>query len=159
MSMVLNSDPGNVKENHISTNKPPVRTVTLSFPPGYWPNSCRRWLRFPIDPREQLSHEMEGLGVWELPLCVYLYHRLWNSPKLTMHACVFSCFSRIQLFETPRTVAHQASLSMGFSRHEEYSGGLPFPLLQGIFPTQGSNSHLLHCTWILYHWATRGAPN
>ena len=48
MSMVLNPDPGNVKENHMSTNKPPVRTVTLSFPPGCWPNSCRRWLRSPI---------------------------------------------------------------------------------------------------------------
>ena len=31
-------------------------------------------------------------------------------------------------------------------------------LLQGIFPTQGSKphlQHLLHCRWILYHWATR----
>ena len=24
-------------------------------------------------------------------------------------------------------------------------------LLQGIFPTQGLNWHLLHCSWILYH--------
>ena len=30
-------------------------------------------------------------------------------------------------------------------------------LLQGIFPTQGLNLHLLHCRWILYHWATRDA--
>ena len=30
-------------------------------------------------------------------------------------------------------------------------------LLQGIFPTQEQNSHLLHCRWILYHWATRKA--
>ena len=27
-------------------------------------------------------------------------------------------------------------------------------LFQGIFPTQGSNRHLLHCRWILYRWAT-----
>ena len=27
-------------------------------------------------------------------------------------------------------------------------------LLQGIFPTQGSNPDLLHCRQILYHWAT-----
>ena len=27
-------------------------------------------------------------------------------------------------------------------------------LLQGIFPTQGSNLGLLHCRQILYHWAT-----
>ena len=26
---------------------------------------------------------------------------------------------------------------------------------QGIFPTQGSKLHLLHCRWILYCWATR----
>ena len=34
--------------------------------------------------------------------------------------------SRVQLFETPWTVAYQASLSMGFSR-QEYWSGLPFP--------------------------------
>ena len=31
-------------------------------------------------------------------------------------------------------------------------------LLQGIFPTQGSNLGLLHCRQILYRWATREAP-
>ena len=34
--------------------------------------------------------------------------------------------SRVRLFATPWTVAHQAPLSMGFSR-QEYWGGLPFP--------------------------------
>ena len=34
--------------------------------------------------------------------------------------------SHVQLFATPWTVAHQAPLSMGFSR-QEYWGGLPFP--------------------------------
>ena len=34
--------------------------------------------------------------------------------------------SRVRLFSTPWTVAHQAPLSMGFSRHE-YWNGLPFP--------------------------------
>ena len=33
--------------------------------------------------------------------------------------------SHVQLFATPRPVAHQAPLSMGFSR-QEYWGGLPF---------------------------------
>ena len=35
------------------------------------------------------------------------------------------------------------------------------PLLQGIFPTQGLNPRLLwplHCTWILYCWATGKVP-
>ena len=30
-------------------------------------------------------------------------------------------------------------------------------LLQGIFPTEGSNLHVLHGRWILYHWASREA--
>ena len=34
--------------------------------------------------------------------------------------------SRVQLFVTPWTVAHQAPTSMGFSR-QEYWSGLPFP--------------------------------
>ena len=34
--------------------------------------------------------------------------------------------SRVQLFVTPWIVAHQAPLSMGFSR-QEYQSGLPFP--------------------------------
>ena len=34
--------------------------------------------------------------------------------------------SCVRLFATPWTVAYQASLSMGFSRHEYWSG-LPFP--------------------------------
>ena len=34
--------------------------------------------------------------------------------------------SRVQLFVTPWTVAHQVPLSMGFSR-QEYWSGLPFP--------------------------------
>ena len=39
-------------------------------------------------------------------------------------ACVLSRFSSVQLFVIPWTVAHQAPLSMGFSR-QEYWGGLP----------------------------------
>ena len=31
-------------------------------------------------------------------------------------------------------------------------------LLQGIFPTQGSNPGLLHCRQILYHLSHRGSP-
>ena len=31
-------------------------------------------------------------------------------------------------------------------------------LLQGIFPTQGSNRGLLHCRWILYQLSHRGSP-
>ena len=32
-------------------------------------------------------------------------------------------------------------------------------LLQGIFPTQGSNPGLPHCMWILYQLSHQGNPN
>ena len=32
-------------------------------------------------------------------------------------------------------------------------------LLQGIFPTQGSNSGLLNCQWILYHLSYQRSPS
>ena len=54
------------------------------------------------------------------------------------------------------TVAHQALLSMGFSR-QEYWSGLPFPS-PGIFLTQGSNPGLLQCRQILYHLSHQGNP-
>ena len=43
--------------------------------------------------------------------------------------------SCVQLFVTPWTVAHQAPLSMGFSR-QEYWSGLPFPS-PGDLPNPG----------------------
>ena len=39
--------------------------------------------------------------------------------------------SRVRLFGTPWTVAHQAPPSMGFSR-QEYWSGLPFPSPGGL---------------------------
>ena len=45
--------------------------------------------------------------------------------------------------------------SMGFSR-QEYWSGLPLPS-PGIFPTQGSNSGLLHCRQTLYHLTHQGS--
>ena len=102
--------------------------------------------------------------------------------------------SRVWLFVTPWIAACQASLSMEFSRQEEWVA-IPFSrgssqlrieprtpalqadslpselpgkpqntgldslsLLQGIFPTQGSNWGLLHCRRILYQPSYRGSP-
>ena len=75
---------------------------------------------------------------------------------------VLSCFSRVQLFSTPWTVAHQAPPSMEFSR-QEYWSGLPFPSPGGgVFLTQGLNPGLLPCLlhrrWFLYHLSHQGSP-
>ena len=53
----------------------------------------------------------------------------------------------------PMTVAHQASLCLGLSR-QEYWSGLPCPPPGGL-PTQGTNWHLLH----LLQWHCLGSPN
>ena len=39
---------------------------------------------------------------------------------------LLNCFSRVRLCANPQTAAHQAPLSLGFSR-QEYWSGLPFP--------------------------------
>ena len=56
-------------------------------------------------------------------------------PKFECHASVLSCFSRASLFATLWTVAHQPSLSTGFSRQEFWSV-LPCPP-RGDLPNPG----------------------
>ena len=41
---------------------------------------------------------------------------------VSVSVCVLSCSSPVRPFATPGTVAHQAPLSMGFSRQEHWSG-------------------------------------
>ena len=89
--------------------------------------------------------------------------------------CCAESLSSVQLCNS-MTGAHQAPLSIGFSRQESWRGIKPrspvlqadslsseppgkpkntrvgsLSLLQGNFPTQESNQGLLHCRWILYH--------
>ena len=64
--------------------------------------------------------------------------------------------SRVQLLANPWTVAHQAPLSIGFSKLD--SGADCHSLIQGIFLTQGSNPGFLHCRRILYHLSHQGTP-
>ena len=60
--------------------------------------------------------------------------------------------SSVLLFSTPWTVAHQAPLSMGFSR-QEYWSGLPFPSL-GDLPDPGiePRSPAFQADSLLSHW-------
>ena len=58
-----------------------------------------------------------------------------SSSKLVVCVCMPSRFSLVRLFVTLWTVAHQASLSMGLSR-QEYWSGLPCPA-PGHLPDPG----------------------
>ena len=75
----------------------------------------------------------------------YLEHKvsLWKSSVLL----VVESLSHVWLFATPWTVAHQALLSMGFSR-QEYWSWLPCPP-----PGSKPISLMSHCIgrWVLYH--------
>ena len=75
-----------------------------------------------------------------------------------LHCLVFvvQSLSYIRLFVTPRTVACQVPLSMGFSR-QEYWSGLPFPS-PGICATQGSNPGLRNCRQTLYRLSHHRGP-
>ena len=58
--------------------------------------------------------------------CLVMPATYFQVVKLKQSACVLSCYSHVQLSETPWTVAHQVPLSLGFSR-QEYLSGLPCP--------------------------------
>ena len=73
--------------------------------------------------------------------CMLSRVQLFETPWTAAHQASLSFTISQSLFKTPRTVARQASLSMGFPR-QKYWSELPFPL-QGIFPTQGSNLGLM----------------
>ena len=64
--------------------------------------------------------------------------------------------SCLTLCDPMEYIACQVPLSMEFSRQDTGVGC--HSLLQGIFPTQGSNPGLLHCRQILYHLSHQGSP-
>ena len=83
-----------------------------------------------VQEQEVASHwscKLEGISSgWLVPIAVCVC------------VCVCVCvklLSRVRLFVTLWTVAHQAPLSMGFSR-QEYWSGLPFPS-PGDLPNPG----------------------
>ena len=64
--------------------------------------------------------------------------------------------SRVRLFATPRTVAHQSPPSVEFSR-QEYWSGLPFPS-PGDLPNSGIEPRSPHCRQTLYCLSHQGIP-
>ena len=81
----------------------------------------------------------------KLLLLCFIMHRN-NSAALL---CVCKLLSRVQLFATPWTVAHQAPLSMRFSRQEYWSelpclstGDLPDPGIKAGSPALQADSSL-----------------
>ena len=74
------------------------------------------------------------------------FYYYWKSDKVSESRSVVSDFLR----------PHGLCSSWNFPGQNTGVGGLS--LLQGIFPTQGSNPGLPHCGWILYQRSHRGSP-
>ena len=104
-------------------------------------------------------------------ICIKLRHYMskeWkrnqnsnNSFKVQMvpNLCVCHVLSRAWLLVTPWTAAHQAPLSTDFPGKNTGVGCHAF--IEGIFPTQRSNLHLLfllHYRSILYPLSHQGSP-
>ena len=66
----------------------------------------------------------KGNGAEKMPR--WCYFHLEICLPFNMLLLLLSHFSRVRLCATPQTAAHQAPLSLGFSRQEHWSG-LPFP--------------------------------
>ncbi|CAI9151477.1 unnamed protein product [Rangifer tarandus platyrhynchus] len=85
-------------------------------------------------------------------------HSLQNSPGETVPCAVLcriapSCPT---LFN-PKDCSLPGSSVHGDSPDKNTGMGC-HALLQGIFPTQGSNPSLPHCSWILYRLSYQGSP-
>ena len=122
--------------------------------------------------RLQLSNQVVGFWV---PRCWQSDKLIWRLPRLPSFqshssfpdrlkpdicivcACMLSSFSHVELFVTPRTVACQTPLSVGFSRHEYWSGlpcpppgDLPDPGIEStslMFPALAGRSFTIRTTW------------
>ena len=78
-----------------------------------------------------------------------------KNTSFSVEWCACSSYSVVSDSATPWTVAHQAPLSIGFSR-QEYWSWLPCPP-PGALPDQGLNRGLLWCRQILYHLSYQGS--
>ena len=102
-------------------------------------NSC-----CPTCPLPKSTHSTQLLGKCSLKLFLNCFWRFCHLKNGTVSVCVV--YSVMSALCDPWTVAHQASLYKD-SPDKSIGVGCHF-LLQGIFLTQGSNSHLL----CLLHW-------
>ena len=79
---------------------------------------------------------------------------------MSVCVCAQSCY-HVCVFVTPWTAAHQAPLSVEFSR-QEYWSGLPFHFPGDLPDPEIAPTSLVSVScagrWILYHWATQEAP-
>ena len=94
------------------------------------------------------------------------FHRLMSinikhaviSPVLNIYVCV--CVTWSVVFDSLQPHGLQSTrLLCPWNSPGKNTGMGCHSLLQGIFPTQGTNPHLLFCRQILYHLSRQGSRN
>ena len=107
-----------------------------------------------------------GFPSWALPLGhrrIIQHRGYWQ--KGTCRVLIGGCcavtvsLSLVPLFVTPWTIYSPPGSSVHRDSPGRNSGVGCYPLLQGIFPSQGSNPGLPHCLQILYCLSHQGSPN
>ena len=143
-----------------------------------WQTSQSQWDRVLFLKGKEVKRTPGRAGNWREPLCVQvrcnfiLLHvniqlspsHLFFPPLNYIDSLIKNQRKREKESEVaqscqtamPWIVAHQAALSMEFSR-PEYWSGLLFPS-PGDLPTQGSNPGLPHCRQMLYLLSYQGSP-
>ena len=90
-------------------------------------------------------------------ICCFILIRLYISINKNLHAYVHAkVLSHVQLFTTPWTIAHQAPLSIEFSR-QEYWGGVAILYSRGPSrPRDQTHISCIFCIgrWFVYHCVT-----
>ena len=121
--------------SHVQLSATP-RTVARQAPLSMGLSWQECWSRLPFpSPGDLPDPGNEPRSLAPPALSGELYHcTIWEAHNI-VYACVLSCFSRIPLFSTIWTVAHQAPLSTGFSK-QEYWSELPYPS-PGDLPNPG----------------------
>ena len=101
-------------------------------------------------------------GIWPLHLLFSLFSRHFIHSPLSQRQCPFLRDAISFSFESEsRSVVSDSSRPHGpyspWNSPGQNTGEGSYSLLQGIFPTQGSNSGLLHYRWILYQLRHKGS--
>ena len=65
---------------------------------------------------------------------------------------------KVKVTQSCPTLCNPMDLYSPWNSPGQNTGVHSLSLLQGIFPTQGSNSGLPHCRWILYQLSHKGSP-
>ena len=109
---------------------PPSQTLWLAigtaFPGDKWAMYIKYLKNSPsISLRESSKVIAQMFMSQNVTSALFTLRETQKQPRY-LFMCVLSHFSHVWLYVTPWAVARQASLSMGFSR-QEYWSGLPFP--------------------------------